>query len=113
MNTQDRIRSMKHSFRHSYNYLSQAEIEELYNRAFNFYIHLAFPLRHDIVELPDDRVGDISIIREMMVDILERSGASNLTAYSENGLSFEFDGSMFNDKFAQMIIPIGKVYKRR
>ena len=103
------VEQMKINFHHRYSHLSWEDVEYIYQKALGYYLSLAFPLRHDLLELPASRIGDLRLIREVMENGVERLGISSLTAYSENGMSYTFDSSMFDSKFISMIIPEGKV----
>ena len=103
------VEQMKINFQHRYSHLSWEDVEYISQKALCYYLSLAFPLRHDLLELPASRIGDLRLIRELMENVVERLGISSLTAYSENGMSYTFDSSMFDSKFISMIIPEGKV----
>lgn len=102
------VERLKLDFQRRYK-MSREDVEWTYRTALDYYISRAFPLRHDIVDMPASRIGDLSFIRSFMTDIIEREGVSSITAYSENGMSYSFDGSMFDSKIASLIVPQCKV----
>lgn len=89
--------------------LKREDVEWIYRTALDYYLSLAFPLRHDIVEFPASRIGDLRLIRMLMQNIIDREGVTSVTAYAENGMSYTFDGTMFDDKIAALIVPQGRV----
>lgn len=102
------VERVKLDFQRRYS-LSIEDVEWTYRTALDYYLSLAFPLRHDIVDFPASRIGDLRIIRMLMQNIIDREGVTSVTAYSENGMSYSFDGSMFDSKIAALIVPQGKV----
>ena len=108
-NVAEAVEQVKIKFNHRYPYLSWEDVEWFYQTALDYYLSLAFPLKHDIAEIPASRIGDLRYIRSIMQDVIERQGLTSVTAYSENGMSYTFDGAMFNDKYASLIVPCGKV----
>lgn len=103
------VLQLKKNFRKRYNYLSFEEVNDIYQDALDYYLSLAYPLNHSITEIPEERLGDLRYIRILMRNILERAGCTSAVAYSENGLSYTLDGTLFDDKIAKLIIPQGKV----
>lgn len=87
---------MKASFKTEYSYLTDTEVEKIYNSAISCYCDLSFPFDHDITTIPEDRPRGVQWVRDCMVEILERSGCSSVVAYAENGLSIEYDSSQIS-----------------
>ena len=46
---------VKAAFQTQYDYLGCTEIEQIYATALNTYLDLAFPLQHDVVNVPVNR----------------------------------------------------------
>lgn len=109
MTVEEATKAMLNSFKAKYNYLSENQVCDLYNCSLNLYLSLAFPLDRTITELPEDYVRDVSIIRLIMEETLERDGLSSLVAYSENGMSFSFDNAHVSSQILSLITPKSKV----
>ena len=97
---------VKAAFQTQYDYLGCTEIEQIYATALNTYLDLAFPLQHDVVNVPVNRPRAWQWIYDCMVEILERSGCSSMTAYSENGLSISWDNTGLSNSLRGRIIPM-------
>ena len=104
--TQKLLRDARARFAAKYEYLSDEEVEGIYRLALGVYLATLFPFEATITEFPEDRPRDVYWIELAMTQILERSGASSAVAYSENGLSIEFDGSMIvSEGLRKLITP--------
>ena len=84
---------MQARFAAKYSYLSAEEVDSIYRVALGVYLATLFPLDPSHTEFPEDRARDVYWIELAMQQIVERSGVSSAVAYSENGLSIEFDSS--------------------
>lgn len=110
--TQEKIEQMKLSFKDEFNYLSSQEVNNIYELALGIYLELVYPLHTSIADLPDSDVRRLWWIKAVMKEILERNGCTSLVAYSENGLSYKFDGSMISEKLMGILTPNAKVIRR-
>ena len=110
MTIDERVKELKLKFSTSYPYLTNDEVDDIYESALSIYLSLKFPLHNSVVSIPDSCVRDIGWIRMAMKEILERSGASSATAYSENGLSIQYDNSMISTTLmSTLITPTAKI----
>jgi hypothetical protein len=112
MAVDDLINNMKADFKSKYNYLTDDQVEDLYKTSLNLYLSLSFPLDRSIVSMPEEYARDISIVRMIMTETLERDGFSSATAYSENGMSFTFDNAHISKQILSLITPKSKVVSK-
>lgn len=108
MNVNDAITKMKSAFKRKYSYLTDEQIEDLYDVSLTLYLSLSFPFDKDIVCIPQEYARDVNIVRLIMTETLEREGMSSLTAYSENGMSFQFSKAHISDTILSLIVPKAK-----
>ena len=92
-------------FKNKYDYLSSTEIDALYDVAKTTYLDLAFPFEQDITDVPSDRPRAYTWIYDCMGEILERSGCSSMTSYSENGLSISWDRTGVSNGLLSRVTP--------
>lgn len=98
----------KAEFRIKYDYLSEDEIDDIYNQALNTYLDLAFPFNYDITDIPKERPRAIYWIKDCMKEIIDRNGIT-ATSYSENGLSYHWSTDMVSDILRARIVPLAAV----
>lgn len=108
MTVNDYVSEMKSKFKRKYSYLTDEQIDDLYNCSLNLYLSLSFPFDRSIANIPEEYVRDIGIIRRIMQETLEREGLSSVTAYSENGMNFTFDNAHISKQILTMITPKAK-----
>lgn len=113
MRVNDLVTQMKDAFKNKYDYLTERQVDDLYNCSLNLYLSLSFPLDRSIMEIPQEYARDVSIVREIMTETLERDGFSSATAYSENGMSFTFDNAHISKQLLSMITPKAKVVNKK
>lgn len=110
MTVQEKVQELKNNFKRNYSYLTTSDVEDIYETALGIYLSLKFPLHNNVVDIPENNIRDINWIRLCMKEILERSGASSAVAYSENGLSIQYDNSMLSSTLMSMLItPMAKI----
>ena len=113
MKLAEKISSMKSSFHKKYPYLTDEQLEDLYECSRDLYLSLSFPFHHEITDIPEEYVRDVSIVRRIMEETLERDGFSSFTAYSENGMSFTFDNANISNTLLKTIVPKAKVVSKK
>lgn len=99
------IAKVKSEIQAKYEYLTSAEIDELYNTAAFVYLDIRFPYDLTLNEIPENEPRAYNIIKLMMNDIVEKNGCSSLTAYSENGLSVRYDAAGVSGWIRSLITP--------
>ena len=113
MEVADLVSLMKKSFKNKYSYLSDSQIEDLYQCSLNLYLSLSFPFDRNIVSIPKEYARDVGLVRMIMEETLQRDGLSSYTAYSENGMSFSFDSAHISKTLLNLIKPKAKGVKVR
>lgn len=108
MTVNDYVSEMKSKFKRKYSYLTDEQIDDLYNCSLNLYLSLSFPFDRSIANIPEEYVRDVGIVRRIMQETLEREGLSSVTAYSENGMNFTFDNAHISKQILTMITPKAK-----
>ena len=106
--------SLMSKIKQKYNWLCPAEIETVFNMAASDYMMIKFPSDTNRPKYEDFDFSDFTVsnwLYKRMVDILDRAGATNVTAYSENGLRIEYGSGYINDKLAAQILPRAGVPK--
>lgn len=101
--------ALTEDFQKEYPYLSKDDIIRLFKRAEGLYLDLAFPFDHSVDSVASivcSRPRALNWIRDCMIELLERSGCSSAVGYSENGLSFSFDGATVSDRLLSRIKPV-------
>lgn len=99
---------VKAEFKMKYDYLSDDEVDDIYNRALYTYLDLAFPYHYGIKEIPSDRPRAIYWVRDCMKEIIDRNGISAIS-YKENGLSYTWSTDMVSDILRARVIPLAAV----
>ncbi len=89
--------------------LTVDDVEIIFSKAFDYYASVAFPFEHNVETLPDNRIADTRYIKMFMRNIIDRPDNTAFKSYSENGLSYSLDGTVFDQSIAKLIIPKGKV----
>lgn len=90
-----------------YSYLEQEDLEKAFNFALADYILLKYPTENN---RPDRELLEITFVVEQWIlqrveDILSRGGATNVTAYRENGISWTYASSYIDKSLASLITP--------
>lgn len=104
---QKSVDQIKATIQERYSYLQEGEIDAMFDMAVADYLRLKYPSMNSTVT-NDTLVYDFTIsqwIIARMIDILDRSGGSNLTAYSENGLKFSYGASFIDPELRKQIMP--------
>lgn len=113
MTVNDLTDKMKTDFKKKYSYLTEEQVDDLYNCSLNLYLSLSFPLDRSITKIPEEYARDVGIVRQIMTETLERDGLSSVTAYSENGMSFSFDNAHISKQLLSTITPKAKAVVKR
>lgn len=94
-----------------YDYLSFEEINTCYNLALSDLVRLTYPSSNNRPAIENFVVDFYASqwIYARMLDIIGREGASNLTAYKENGISFTFASSYIDPSLVAQIMPKASV----
>lgn len=112
MTGKEAIEKLKKDFIQEHPSLTVDELEFTFREAFDYYASRAFPYDHNIQTLPDNRVADTRYIKAFMKDIVNMKDLpvnAAFKSYSENGMSYSLDESVFNQDIAKLIIPKAKV----
>ena len=112
MRVKDIVAQMKTAFHKKYSYLTEEQVDDLYNCSLALYLSLSFPVDRSITEIPEECARDVGLIRKIMTETLEREGLSSVTAYSENGMNFTFDNAHISKQLLSMITPKAKVVNK-
>ena len=107
MNTE----TTKQRLHNKFNYLSNDEIDELFESAKYIYLDLRFPYETAVVDIPQNEPRAYNTVFMIAVEIAERDGFSSVTAYSENGMSIRYDSTGVSDGIRSRITPKGGVPK--
>lgn len=99
------VDNMKDEFQNEHDYLSEDEVDRLYNKALGIYLDISFPYAHEIVAIPETRPRAVGWVRDCMQEILERNGV-NARSYSENGLSIVYDATMISNGLRARLVPL-------
>lgn len=112
MNCQNQqAEQIKSQVMRKYDYLSFEEINTCYNLALSDLVRLTYPSSNNRPKIEDFAVDFYASqwIYARMLDIIEREGASNVTAYKENGISFTFASSYIDPVLVSQIMPKASV----
>ena len=112
MNCQNQqAEQVKSQIRQKYDYLSFEEINTCYNLALSDLVRLTYPSSNNRPKIEDFAVDFYASqwIYARMLDIIAREGASNVTAYRENGISFTLAGSYIDPSLVAQIMPKASV----
>lgn len=101
---------VKTAFRKKYDYLNANEIDITYQTAIQTYLDIAFPFDASITKIPEDRPRAYAWVYDCMCEIIEKSGCSSMTSYSENGLSISWDSTGVSKGLKKRITPRAGVY---
>ena len=96
---------VKSAFKKKYDYLTADEISTVYDVAVKTYLDVAFPFNAEIISIPEDRPRAWAWVYDCMGEILEKSGCSSMTAYSENGVSISWDKSGVSRSLLNRVVP--------
>ena len=99
--------------RSKYSWLEDTDIERAYNYALADYLLYKYPTENN---RPEKELLKITFeveqwLAQRMEDILSRGGATNVKAYRENGISWEYASSHIDNSLAAMITPKASVPK--
>lgn len=102
---------IKAQVRAKYEYLTDDDIDTCYNMALHDFVRLSYPSENN---RPDPQSIDIDFMTSQwlyarMLDILDRAGGTNVTAYRENGVSWTYANSYIDLTLALQIMPKGRV----
>ena len=95
----------------TYNWLTDEEVDTLYEMAFSDYVMLRYPSENNRPSNDSIKI-DFYIsnwIYKRMVDILGRAGGISVTAYKENGLNYTYGGSYIDPNLASLVTPKASV----
>ena len=101
----DNKTSVINSIKTAYPHLSDLDVNIVYDTALYDYLTLRNPFDKSKVDIDVGEKRDFMWVRKRMIDLIEREGASNAVAYSENGLSIRFDNANISKSLASQIIP--------
>lgn len=102
---------VKANIKAQYDYLSNDDVDICYNMALHDFVRLSYPSENN---RPDPQSIDIDFLTSQwlyarMLDILNRAGGTNVTAYRENGVSWTFAASYIDPSLVTQIMPKGRV----
>ena len=105
------VEQIKAQIRQKYDYLSFEEINTCYNMALSDLVRLTYPSSNNRPKIEDFDIDFYASqwIYARMLDIIAREGASNVTAYKENGISFTFASSFIDPVLVSQIMPKASV----
>ena len=98
---------LKKDINKKYDWLEDHELERAFNYALSDYLLYKYPSENN---RPSENELVINFIVEnwvsqRMEDILSRAGGTNVTAYSENGMNWEYARSHIDDALVNKITP--------
>lgn len=98
-------------FKSEYKTLSNIKLEILYDQVYETMRNLRYPFNNEIIEIPKEYMqAHKTWIFRVMEDILERNGIpKGVVAYSENGVSIQFEKSGIPKDLLNEIIPLAKI----
>ena len=114
MNCKNRqVEQITAQIRQKYDYLSFEEINTCYNMALSDFVRLKYPSDNNrpAIDKLDIDFYISQWIYARMLDIIAREGATNVTAYKENGISFTFASSFIDPVLVSQIMPKASVPK--
>lgn len=97
----------KENLKQKYNYLSDADVDAIYDVALADYVFLRYPSENSRPKVENVKI-DFFVsqwIYKRMDDIVQREGISSLTSYSENGLKYSFAGTDIDPQLVSQIMP--------
>lgn len=95
------------NIKNKYDYFEDDEVDAIYNMAISDYLALKYPSDNGRPTV-DELVVDFFIAQwlyKRMIDIIERTGMSNLVSYSENGLKLEYASGNIDSVLVTQIMP--------
>lgn len=91
-------------FKTKYNYMSDSDIELLYDIACDIYVNTRYPFA-DIYEVPQkDLLKHPTWFLRCIQEIIDKEGISNVIGYSENGVSVTFDKTGLSQSLLDEIV---------
>lgn len=98
---------LKQDIKNKYDWLSDNDLERAFNYALTDYLLYKYPSENN---RPSETTLVFNFVIEnwvsqRMEDILSRAGGTNVTAYSENGMSWEYARSHIDDALVNKIMP--------
>lgn len=102
---------IKSQLRQRYNYLTPEEINTCYNMALSDLVRLTYPSSNNRPTIENFVIDFYASqwIFARMLDIISREGATNVTSYKENGISFTFASSYIDPVLVSQIMPKASV----
>ena len=105
---QNQEEQLKEMLLNQYDYLSDDEVNMLYNLAFSDYVAIKYPFqggnRPEITDIVLD-FADTQWVYKRMLDILGRAGGISLTAYRENNLNLTYGASYIDPELYSLLTP--------
>lgn len=93
-----------------YRHLKDADLDVMYDCAYDIMLNLRYPYHHDIMEIPEQYLAKHKTwILRAMEEHIEREGMNNVSAYSENGVSITFDKAGISKDLISEIKPLAKM----
>lgn len=111
MTRQEQLEKLKIRVKSKFNYLKDCDIETMVEMAIGDYIAIRFPSengRPEVENLNIDAFVGIWLYKRI-IDIVERAGASNVTSYKENGLSYQYGNTYIDSNLMSEIMPKASV----
>lgn len=107
----EEIQKVKDRIKSKYPYLKDSELDTAFDIALADYIRYSYPFDSNRPAF-DKIVYDFYMLQwiyERMVDLLSRAGGTNVVAYSENGLKWQYASSDIDPSLIAKIVPHGSV----
>lgn len=102
---------IKQKISNKFNWLSANDISMAFNYALSDYFYYKYPSGNNRPSFDSFTIDFMTEqwICQRMEDILSRGGATNATAYSENGVSWEYATSHIDKELISKIVPMAAV----
>lgn len=97
-------------YKNKYNYISEVDLEIMYDCAYNVMLNLRYPTHDNIFELPENYMKKHKtwIFRAIQAHI-DKEGMTNALSYRENGVTITFDKTGLPKDLVNEIIPVAKI----
>lgn len=107
----DSAEQVKSQIKAQYEYLSNDDVSTCYDMALHDFVRLSYPSENNRPDVNSVEIDFLTAqwIYARMLDILNRAGGTNVTAYRENGVSWTFASSYIDPSLALQIMPKGRV----
>ena len=108
-----RMEQIKSQVKQKYEYLTLDEIHSCYNLALSDFVRLTYPSMNNRPSIENFEIDFYSAqwIYARMLDIIDRAGGTSVTAYKENGISFNYAASYIDPSLVVQIMPKASVPK--